>query len=93
MPAGVKRLAQVATIFDRTLMSHPVERQSDALPALLDDLLSDIGLVSGAGDLGLSSSEVGDLVDVAYANYWRGIERWIKPGGRADMLELAKASL
>lgn len=93
MPAGVDRLAQVAAIFDRTLMSQPVERQADALPALLDDLLSDIGLVSGAGDLGLSSSEVGDLVDVAYANYWRGIERWIKPGDKADMLELAKASL
>ena len=93
LPAGAEKLALVATIFDNGLRSHSVGQQAEALPALLDKLLSDIGLTSGAGTLGLSPSEVGDLVDVAFANYWRGIERWIRPGYRSDILELAKASL
>lgn len=93
LPAGEEKLALVARVFDSTLSSHPVGRQAAALPDLLQNLLADIGLPPGARALGLSPSEVGDLVDVAFANYWRGIERWIKPGSRKEMLELARASL
>ena len=93
LPAGEEKLAVVARIFENSLSTLPVERQAEALPALLDDLLTNIGLPPGARELGLSASEVGDLVDVAFANYWRGIERWIKPGNRAEMLELVRASL
>lgn len=93
LPAGTEKLALVATIFDNGLRSQSIVQQAEALPALLEDLQSDIDLTSGAGALGLSPWEVSDLVDVAFANYWRGIERWIRPGDRSNMLELARASL
>lgn len=93
LPEGEQRLARVAEILSPDVHSlKPVEKAAK-VPDLLQTLLADIGLNATFGKLGLKEAEIPQLVDVAFNNYGRGIARWIKPGDRDSVTEIAKASM
>lgn len=93
LPHGENRLARVAEILSPDLQGRSAAENAGRLPVLLADLLADIGLNATFGTLGLTQAEVGRLVEVAFANYGRGIARWVKPGDRESITEIAIASL
>ena len=93
LPTGTERLAKVASILEPKLQSFTLTEQANALPELIENLYIDVGLPLSIGEFGISISDTNELIDIAYANYWRGIERWIKPGTKLEMIELVKASI
>lgn len=93
LPEGTDRLAKIASILEPKLNSVSITEQAKALPGLIEKLFIDVGLPLNARELGLTISDTDELIDIAYANYWRGIERWIKSSSKLDIVELVKASL
>lgn len=94
LPDGMEKLAKVAELFDRALISKPIEEKAMRLPGILSNLFKDIlGQRVTMGSYGLKQEEVKGFAEFIYKSYQGDFKNYLKIPSKEDVLFLVKQCL